>query len=719
MAQTAIHDGHPWRATQILAPLLRDPEKRTPAALVLAARAAAGWDGWSEVDKLLLREGWVDAQYDGEGRELLTRSALEQGNDTLALSQATRAVRDVHRGESRPVRLVLLARALERNNMFDSAAAVYARAAEQLRPVRDWLRLRAAGTQSDSMARARSLGGVTLAVARSRVPWTEAQARERFRDALGAAARYAALGATVSALRLRLSVAPDTARRDTIRAQLIQYIRGHAGTSDARAAAEVLDKGFTTLSPSEELVIARSSAVSGPWARAILGFGRALSQPTLVTPNDRLLYAQALTRVSRSRDALAQLAMVTGPLAGEAAYRRARILLTSGTGDATRAALRDVVTRFPSDTTAASASLYLLGDLSTDAGNDDQARALFQQLYHSYPTSPRADNARFQAAILSFVHGNGNTAALEFDSLVAIAPTSEEAPAARYWSGRAWAAAGDTTTARSRWRSVVSQQPTSYYAGLAAKRLNEAPWSPPASRDSFPHVPAVDSAIARVALLDQLGMDVETRFEYDALEESANRSPNRLLATAHALLEHGQPSRAIRLAQQFADAGHRDGRTYRLLYPVLDRDELTRDARAHDLDPALVAAIIRQESNFTPRATSAAGARGLMQVMPTVGAEVARALNFPIWSPALLYDPDANLQIGTTHLASYMAQYGALPRVLAAYNAGGSRITRWATKPGMDDPELFAERIPFAETRDYVRIVQRNAALYRVLYEWE
>jgi soluble lytic murein transglycosylase len=56
--------------------------------------------------------------------------------------------------------------------------------------------------------------------------------------------------------------------------------------------------------------------------------------------------------------------------------------------------------------------------------------------------------------------------------------------------------------------------------------------------------------------------------------------------------------------------------------------------------------------------------------------------------------------------------------VLAAYNAGGSRVTRWSAKAGADDPELFAERIPFAETRDYVRLVQRNAQVYRTLYEW-
>jgi len=141
-----------------------------------------------------------------------------------------------------------------------------------------------------------------------------------------------------------------------------------------------------------------------------------------------------------------------------------------------------------------------------------------------------------------------------------------------------------------------------------------------------------------------------------------------------------------------------------------------RQARARSIDPALVAGIIRQESSFNPRAVSVGVGRGMMQVMPPVGQQVARSLGYPVWDPVLLFEPDANLEIGMAHLASSIRQYEDLVRVLAAYNAGGSRVKRWETKPGTTDPEVFAERIPFVETRDYVRIVQRNAEVYRTLY---
>lgn len=718
-AQDAIDRGHPWHATQIVAPLLRDPQQKTPAATLVAARAAAGWSGWSVVEKLLADEPWIDTQFDGEPRELLTRAAFDRGADTVALTNASAALRQAKTKEARDARTVLLARALERNNMFDSAAALYRKSAMAFPSIRDWLFLRAAGNESDSARRATDFASVAMAVARARVPWTDAQARERFADALGAATRYASLGATVQSLRLRLSVAPDSALRTTIERELLTFIRGHPGSSDTKAAVEVLDKAFTKLSANDELTIGRAIGNSGPLPRAASAFQRALAgDASSLSPSDHLLYASVLSRSGRSRDAIAQFDAVEGPLAGQAAYQKTRASMTASGTDATKTALRGVVSKFSNDTSAAASALYLLADLTSDAGDDDGARAAYQRLYKSYPTSSLAPNARFRAAMITFVGGEMKSAARMFDSLTVVSPRSDEISAARYWSGRAWAKMGSETQARARWSEIIAQQPTSYYSGAAAKRLNQKPWAPAPRADSFPSVPAVDSAFARAALLERLGMDAEARLEYDAVDAASGSTVDRQLATAHAFLANGQASRAMRIAQKLADGGQRDARVYRLLFPVVDREELARTAATRSLDPALVAGLIRQESNFTPRAVSVAGARGLMQLLPSVGQEIARALDFPVWHSALLFDADANLQLGTSHLATYMKQYGPLPRVLAAYNAGGSRVSRWATKGGVDDPEVFIERIPFVETRDYVRLVQRNADFYRVLYTW-
>jgi len=95
----------------------------------------------------------------------------------------------------------------------------------------------------------------------------------------------------------------------------------------------------------------------------------------------------------------------------------------------------------------------------------------------------------------------------------------------------------------------------------------------------------------------------------------------------------------------------------------------------------------------------------------------ARAVGLGDWDPVLLYEPDVNLRLGTRHLAAETRRYQRLEHVLAAYNAGGSRVERWLRTPGVDDDaELFVERIPYVETRDYVRRVLVNLERYRALY---
>jgi hypothetical protein len=121
-AQDAIESGHPWRATEIHTPLVRDPKRRTPAAVLLAARAAAAWSGWSEVDALLSGASWLDSAFGADGRELLACAALEQNHDSTALVQARAAVARAPGSAASGTRQVYLARAYDRMNQPDSAA---------------------------------------------------------------------------------------------------------------------------------------------------------------------------------------------------------------------------------------------------------------------------------------------------------------------------------------------------------------------------------------------------------------------------------------------------------------------------------------------------------------------------------------------------------------------------------------------------------------------
>jgi soluble lytic murein transglycosylase len=307
----------------------------------------------------------------------------------------------------------------------------------------------------------------------------------------------------------------------------------------------------------------------------------------------------------------------------------------------------------------------------------------------------------------------------ELDTLVSRYPASEERLAAGYWAGRAWARLGSDSLARARWRAVVAREPHSYYAMMSARRLGEPVWAPADVGDSLPRDPAVDAAVARARLLARVGLDPEVQLEYGRLTEEASASTARLLATARAFQEEDAVGRAIALGRRALERGApRTAAVYRLVYPVGYAQVLQVEASANALDRSLVAALIRQESNFTPAARSPVGARGLMQIMPAVGGRLARSLDFPVWDAVLLDQPDVSLQLGTRHLAGVLEAYDHPAYALAAYNAGASRVDRWRKKPGATDHELFIERIPYTETRDYVRIILRNRDLYAALYGW-
>ena len=242
---------------------------------------------------------------------------------------------------------------------------------------------------------------------------------------------------------------------------------------------------------------------------------------------------------------------------------------------------------------------------------------------------------------------------------------------------------------------------------------------PEQAADTFLAVPDVDSTVARAQLLERLGLAAEARWEWDRLARASDDNPERLLATANALRAGGHASQAIQLARRaLARGAVPDARTYRLIYPVVHEEALLAETAEQRIDPSFVAALIRQESMFNPAATSAVGARGLMQVMPDLAGRLAGSLGYPVWDPVLLYQPDVSLQLGSYHLQELVSRYDRGVEVLAAYNAGASRVERWVRRGGVADPEVFAERIPFVETRGYVRVIQRNQELYRALYHW-
>ena len=720
-ARAALARGQAWRATWMLSPVVSSPERRTPEAVLLSATAASIWSGWDEVHRLLESAAWLDDEFGGKGRALLARAALERNADTVAAGHSARAVGRARNDHERGERLVIRARALDRIDSLAPAADAYGRAAKNLPLIGDWLRYRQAIVTTDSADRNLLLDSIRLPAALPRLSAARADGWLRAADTARAIAAYDSLGSSATVNRLRLARAPvGSAARTALRPDLMRIVETRRGSSAARSAVETLDEAFPSLTATEELAVARALATGGPASRSAQAFARAF-RAGLGNDRDRFDYGRQLAAMGDYDDAAAQFARVRTPatLAAQAAYQRGRALVRAGRISDGRTALRALLRNHPLETDPVATALFLLGDLATDEGRDAAARDAFRSVVTNHPRARLAPASGFRAAIIAFTDGEFRTAARELDSLASRYPSSAEANASRYWAGRAWAAAGDSAAARDRWRSAAERDRDGYYGSLASGRLGQTPWIPPAADDRFMDVPAVDSAIARAALLTQLGMDREARWELDAVSAIDDSSAERLLAVANALRTGGHASRGIRMASRAQARGaNADARTWRLLYPVVLEPTLAAEARAHGVDPAFAAGLIRQESMFTPTATSGAGARGLMQVMPSLGRTLARARGFPVWDPVLLYQPDVNLQLGMIHLEDLLERQEHPAHVLAAYNAGASRVIRWKDKSGTADPEIFTERIPYVETRDYVRIVLRNQELYRALYAW-
>ena len=134
------------------------------------------------------------------------------------------------------------------------------------------------------------------------------------------------------------------------------------------------------------------------------------------------------------------------------------------------------------------------------------------------------------------------------------------------------------------------------------------------------------------------------------------------------------------------------------------------------VEPALVYAVMREESGYRPTALSVAGARGLLQLMPETATRLARDAGLPEPSPDSLFEPRVNLDLGSRYLVQLLARFGGrTSAAIASYNAGPHVVARWLEGSALADDE-WVEAIPYEQTRAYTKRVLRSLHAYRVLY---
>jgi len=291
------------------------------------------------------------------------------------------------------------------------------------------------------------------------------------------------------------------------------------------------------------------------------------------------------------------------------------------------------------------------------------------------------------------------------ESIDRMTPANANHPAWIYWYGRAVAQEGEETGSRAFYLRIAGQ--TDFYGLLANEELGYLVALPqesyvPTEQDVA--AAAAEPGLARALELIRLGIRVEGVREW--LFAIRAFDDQKLIAAAELARRAGAYDRAIHTADRTSRVHN-----YALRYPVPYHDVFREYAKSHGVDEAWVLGLVRQESRFNTDARSAAGAAGLMQVMPGTARYVASRLGLRNYRPKNVTDIETNVTLGTGYMRLVMEQLGHPVLASAAYNAGPSRARRWRDTRSLEGA-IYVESIPFGETRDYVRKVMANAVMY-------
>ncbi len=399
----------------------------------------------------------------------------------------------------------------------------------------------------------------------------------------------------------------------------------------------------------------------------------------------------------------------------------------------------------PSGTERPQALLYL-GRLYAEKGLKEKSRSTYKRVIDWYKGSIYAEDAAWSLGWSSYRAGRFEEAYNDFLSLIEARPNGNNIGQFLYWAGKSLERMGRNQEA-ARVYERLSSIDDGYYSMMARQRQglvrNDAPvqdkesYAPETEFRSvgFPvgfsvEYPAsmADSnygiykekvnAAARFAgdshyraslELLLLGLNEEAAREADLLAKKYSEDKNALSELARLFYEAGDYYRALKLHQVCLSKGQGEASEAFAFPPGLVED--IKERVNGSVDPNLVAAIIREESHFNPRAVSSAGALGIMQIMPSTGAFIARELNREFDKKRLL-DPSFSIELGSWYLGHLSKRFdGDLVLAIAGYNAGPGAAARWKeTLPSELDE--FIESIPYAETRSYAKKVLRSYARF-------
>ncbi len=385
----------------------------------------------------------------------------------------------------------------------------------------------------------------------------------------------------------------------------------------------------------------------------------------------------------------------------------------------------------------------------------NDAALTWARVANEYPGDAQAPTAIFMAGVVQYRQGSYDLALSSFNRSLSLTTQPADLARAYLWIGKTQQKLGDNTAAANAWQQGVLKDPGGYYSERARDLLTQrAPLAPPPTENTAinlaaerrdadawvrltfnlpaetdltgPGALAQDPRFIRGTEFWQLGLLDEARLEFENLRDAVSTNAVDSYRLANYMLDIGLYRPAIFAARQTLTLAGLDDHSESMMAPpyfshvrygLYYADVIAPDAQTEGFDPLLLYSIIRQESLFEGFVHSTAGARGLMQIIPSTGGNIAAELGWPFgYKDDDLYRPDVSVRLGTHYLAKNRdLLQGDLYAALAAYNGGPGNAMQWKQLSG-DDPDLFLEIIRFQETRDYIRNIYEIYVIYRRLY---
>ena len=493
---------------------------------------------------------------------------------------------------------------------------------------------------------------------------------------------------------------------------------------------------------------------------ALAAFDRYLVDGLDTDGTARFYRALTLESLGREEDALAEYNIFIGASASNThwteAWSRKASIQWQVLGDYVAASqtLRDFVVVAPTDELADDFLMDAARLLERD-NRLEQAATVWEQVVEQYPGGDGAADAIFLAGIARYRMGDYAKAQFNFERGKSISIEASDQARTLLWVGKAQEKQGRESDALKSWEEASRLDPTGYYSERALDLLfNRAPFAPPALvnmdidldaeraeaaawvRVTFglpsdtdltgPGPLVADQRFTRGAELWELGLYDEARVEFESLRASADANPADSFRLANYLLDIGLIRPGIFAARQVLTLAGLDDQSASLKSPpyfkhvrygLYYRDLIEPAAQGNGFDPLFLFSVARQESLFEGFVRSSAGARGLMQIIPSTGASVAAQMGWPVpYDDDMLYQPNVSVELGAHYLASNRDLFdGNMYAALAAYNGGPGNSSVWLSL-APDDPDLFLEVVRYAETRNYIRGIYEIYNIYLGIY---